>query len=86
MPLITLDDLKDMLTKAGGEGADVPSLDGDAVDTPFTDLGYDSLAMLEVTSMVELAYDISLEDDAAQTAATPREMLDLVNGLLNAAA
>lgn len=86
MARITLDDLKKMLTKAGGEGADVPSLDGDAVDTAFTELGYDSLAMLEVIGQLELAYDISLEDDATQTAATPRELLDLVNGLLNAAA
>jgi act minimal PKS acyl carrier protein len=86
MARITLDELKDMLAKAGGEGAGAPRLDGDAVDTPFADLGYDSLAMLEVTSMVELAYDISLEDDAAQTAETPRALLDLVNGLLAQAA
>lgn len=85
MARITLDSLKDLLAKAGGEGADVPSLDGDVIDTPFADLGYDSLAMLEVTSMVELAYDISLDDDVAQTAGTPRNLLDLVNGLLNAA-
>ncbi|NUP44855.1 MAG: acyl carrier protein [Streptomyces sp.] len=86
MARITLEELKDMLAKAGGEGADVPSLDGDAVDTPFVELGYDSLAMLEVTSLVELAYDISLEDDAAQTAETPRALLDLVNGMLGQAA
>jgi minimal PKS acyl carrier protein len=86
MARITLDELKDMLTKAGGEDAGVPSLDGDAADTPFADLGYDSLAMLEVTSMVELAYDISLDDDVAQTAGTPRALLDLVNGLLSQAA
>jgi minimal PKS acyl carrier protein len=82
MPRIMFEELKDLLAKAGGEGADVPSLDGDAMDTPFTELGYDSIAMLEVTSLVELAYDISLGDDVAQTAETPRALLDLVNGLL----
>lgn len=86
MARITLGELKDMLAKAGGEGAGSPSFDGDAVDTPFNELGYDSLAMLEVTGMVERAYDISLEDDAAQTAETPRALLDLVNGLLGQAA
>jgi act minimal PKS acyl carrier protein len=86
MARITLERLKDMLAKAGGEGTDTADLDGEVIDTPFADLGYDSLALLEVTSMVERAYDIALDDDVAQTAATPRELLDLVNGLLNAAA
>ncbi|SEN18557.1 phosphopantetheine-binding protein [Actinacidiphila rubida] len=86
MARITIDDLKEMLVKAGGEGADVPSLDGDAVDKAFADLGYDSLALLEVVGKLELTYDITLEEEATQPGGTPRELLDLVNGMLNAAA
>jgi len=86
MARITLDDLTKMLTKAGGEGTDVPRLEGDAVDTAFGELGFDSLALLEVVGQLELTYDITLEEEATQTGGTPRELLDLVNGMLNAAA
>jgi minimal PKS acyl carrier protein len=74
----TLDDLRRVLVSAAGaeEGVD---LDVDILDIPFTDLGYDSLALLETAARIGTEYGISLRDDAVVEAATPRALLDLVN-------
>ena len=75
---LTLDDLRRILLEGAGSEEDV-DLSGDILDTPFEDLGYDSLALLETTARITREYRIEFDDDAAPTAATPREFLALVN-------
>ncbi|TWP50510.1 acyl carrier protein [Lentzea tibetensis] len=75
---VTLDDLKRILLDAAGadEGVD---LSGDVVDVAFSDLGYDSLALLEAANRIQREYRVQLDDDALAAAETPGAFLDLVN-------
>jgi minimal PKS acyl carrier protein len=61
----------------GGEGVDPTS---DLQDTTFTDLGYDSLALLETASRIERECGVRLADGEVTEARTPRELLCLING------
>ncbi|WP_149829898.1 acyl carrier protein [Streptomyces tailanensis] len=81
----TLDDLKRILLEGAGaaEGVD---LDGDILDTSFTDLGYESLALLETGSRIEREWAITLDDSALTDAATPRGLIGIVNRHITAAA
>lgn len=74
----TLDDLKRILIEAAGvaEGVD---LNGDILDTTFADLQYESLALLEAGSLIERAYEISLDDEAVDDTITPAALIAAVN-------
>ncbi len=75
---ITLEVLTRMLREGAGTDESV-ELDGDVLDVEFTELGYDSLALLETAARLERDHGIVLDDDAATSAKTPRELLELVN-------
>ncbi|MEW2517555.1 acyl carrier protein [Actinacidiphila alni] len=80
----TLDDLRRILREAAGEEEGV-DLTGDIIDTDFTALGYESLALLETGGRIEREYDISLDDSALTDVVTPRGLIDIVNAQLAAA-
>lgn len=86
MARMTPDSLAELLRKAAGEGEGNFALNSDNLEAPFADLGYDSLAMLEVTGMVEREYQVNLSDDTVHQAETPQQFLDLVNSELRNAA
>ena len=50
MSEFTMDDLRRVMQEAAGENR---HLEGDVLDQPFTELGYDSLALLEAAARVE---------------------------------
>jgi minimal PKS acyl carrier protein len=75
--LIDLDDLRRILREAAGEDDDL-DLAGDIIDTPFVDLGFDSLALLETVSRVSREFAVALPDDV-ESCDTPRAFLDEVN-------
>jgi act minimal PKS acyl carrier protein len=75
---VTLADLTRMLRESAGEEEGV-DLDGDVADTPFIDLGYDSLALLQVIGQIQREYGITIPDDAVVDAETPGALLALVN-------
>ncbi|MFC1402695.1 MULTISPECIES: acyl carrier protein [Streptacidiphilus] len=85
MSALTIDDLKEILRAAAGEDESV-GLDGDIAETPFTDLGYDSLALLETAAVISRRYGVTLTDDLFDDIATPQALLDEVNSVLSAAA
>ncbi|MEU9987628.1 acyl carrier protein [Streptomyces sp. NPDC048045] len=76
--VFTLDDLQRILIGVAGadEGID---LDGESADTLFTDLGYDSLALLETAAVVSREYGATLDDEAVTAVTTPRDFVRLVN-------
>lgn len=78
---LTLDELIRFLGEAVGEDEDL-SLDGSALDIPFSDLGYDSLAVLETAGRIARELPVSLSDAAVADALTPRALLELVNQTL----
>jgi minimal PKS acyl carrier protein len=80
---LQLDDLTALLRECAGEEEPV-DLAASVLDTPFADLGYDSLAMLEATTRIEREYQIVIDEDAMSQAGTPREYLALVNEALAA--
>ncbi|MFD8819572.1 acyl carrier protein [Streptomyces sp. NPDC059627] len=82
MKHLELSELTALLRECAGEEEGV-DLDGDVLDTPFTDLGYDSLAMLQATGLIERDYEVTL-DEAIDDAGTPRAYLDAVNRALAA--
>ncbi|MFF9149784.1 acyl carrier protein [Streptomyces sp. NPDC055051] len=82
---VTLADLTRMLRESAGEEEGV-DLDGDVIDTPFMELGYDSLALLQVIGQIQRDYGIEIPDDAVVDAETPRALLALVNAGQAAAA
>ncbi|MEE1929407.1 acyl carrier protein [Streptomyces sp. TRM 70351] len=65
-------------------GADeMVDLEGDVLDVPFADLGYDSLAVLQTTGRIERDYAVSLDEEAVAEAETPRAYLEIVNSELS---
>lgn len=78
---LTLDGLRHILREAGGvdEGVD---LAGDILDVPFSELGYDSLALLETGVRIEREYGVRLDDPTFTGMETPRLLIAVVNGQL----
>ncbi|MGI5455129.1 acyl carrier protein [Streptomyces sp. CA-249302] len=81
MAQMTLEDLTALLRECAGEDETI-DLDGDVLDTPFDELGYDSLAVLQTTGRIERDYDIQLSDDTVAEASTPRLLLEFINEAL----
>jgi act minimal PKS acyl carrier protein len=78
MPAFTLDDLIRILRDGVGvdDGVD---LDGDILETPFPEIGYDSLALLEVAVHVEQEFGVAIPDSDVADLTTPKLTLDYVN-------
>jgi act minimal PKS acyl carrier protein len=80
---LTIDDLRRILREGAGadEGVD---LDSDILDTPFDELGYESLALLETGSRIGREFDIELDESTVVDAETPRALIEAVNIQLSA--
>lgn len=85
MPTFTIDQLKTIFQECSGV-PDGATLNGDIVDQELRDLGYDSLAVLEVVSRIQRDYDLSIPDEAIDEMKTARAILDYVNSRLPVAA
>lgn len=83
--VMELADLTALLRECAGEDEAV-DLDGDVLDCEFTELGYDSLALLQVIGRIQRDYGVVVPDDAAAEAETPRALLELVNTATTVAA
>ncbi|MEU0301562.1 acyl carrier protein [Streptomyces sp. NPDC006175] len=73
----TLDDLKRVMRECAGED-ETTGLDGDILDAPFEDLGYDSLALLETATRIERQLGLRLPEEVLSGAKTPRLLLEAV--------
>lgn len=59
-----------------------PTFDGHVLDTAFSEIGYDSLALLELAGRVQREYDVPMPDDAHTRMTTPRQAIDFINSRL----
>ncbi|MDX3457594.1 acyl carrier protein [Streptomyces sp. ME02-8801-2C] len=76
---ISLSELSELLLECVGAPEEGTSLDSDnALDTPFLEFGYDSLALLQVTGLITRRHNIVLSDDAVMEAETPRLLLNMI--------
>lgn len=73
-----LNDLQRIL-QAGAGGEQDFALDEATLDEAFTDLGYDSIALLETAARITREYGVTIEDDALVDTITPRRLIELVN-------
>lgn len=80
-PAVTTDQLREVLQRVAGEDETI-DLSGDITDRSFEDLGYDSLAVLELSNQIEIRYGITLLDSSVVDAVTVRDFLELVNTTL----
>ncbi|POX42860.1 actinorhodin polyketide synthase [Streptomyces sp. Ru73] len=72
-----------LLRDSSGD-SETNELSGDVLDVPFGELGYDSLALLQVTGVIERDAGVTLDDEALDEAETPRQYLEVVNRVLSA--
>ncbi len=80
MSVLTIDEFKDIMRAVAGDDDSI-DLAGDVNDTLLVDLGYDSLALLEMGSIVQQRYGIDMPDDSPERMTTPREAVAYINGL-----
>lgn len=75
---ITLTELREILTECAGEDESA-DLGGEIIDIPFTELGYDSLALIETAARIKQRFGVVIEDDEVAELETPREVISVVN-------
>ncbi|MEU5210221.1 acyl carrier protein [Streptomyces sp. NPDC020742] len=81
VPAFTLADLKKAMLAAVGDDDSI-DLDRDILDTPMSDLGFDSLALMNVADVLERDHGICIPDDSLEeTMATPRKALAYIEEL-----
>ena len=85
MSTFTVDDLRRVMRSAVGVD-DTVDLDGDILDVEFTELGYDSLAVLEIASKIEKEFPARLPDEVVGDLRSPRQLIEYVDGQLTGAA
>ncbi|MEU6113372.1 acyl carrier protein [Streptomyces sp. NPDC047117] len=78
MAEFTVNDLKRILYEAAGVNDDVHMQGEDFADQRFTDLDYDSLAVLELSSRIEREYGITIPDGDLAHTMTLREAVTYV--------
>ncbi|MFC5723792.1 acyl carrier protein [Streptomyces gamaensis] len=84
MSTFTLDDLRAAMREAVGTDSSV-DLAGDIADIEFAHLGYDSLAVLELTNHIQRTWGVTVADETALKAATPGMFVAYVNKTLTEA-
>jgi acyl carrier protein len=82
MDSFNLDDLRHLFASSEGLTGNT-ELGPDNLDTPLTDLGYDSLAMLEFAGVVQREHGVRMPDDCVLEMTTPRATIAYVNRRLS---
>lgn len=82
MPKLALPDLRRLLESSAGRVESVNWDDETILTATFDDIGYDSLAVLELGARVQQEYGVRITDDAVAEMTTPAAALDYINGRL----
>lgn len=76
MTTFTTLELKKIMLSIADEGG--VELAGDFLNASFPDLGFDSLAVLEIVTHVQQDYHLAIPDDAVDELTTPQDVVDYV--------
>ncbi|GAA1262294.1 acyl carrier protein [Kitasatospora nipponensis] len=79
MSEFTLNELTEKLRECAGEAENYDVDTDDVSDVPFLELGYDSLALLQVTGVLKRERGVELSDDEVIGVETPRALLEMIN-------
>ena len=80
MAAFTLTQLRDTMHETAGENDGV-SFGGDIADTPFEELDFDSLAIMEIAARIKQEFGLVIPDTEIGNLKTPQVMVDFVNSL-----
>ncbi|MEV7967678.1 acyl carrier protein [Sphaerisporangium sp. NPDC088356] len=83
MTEFTLDDMRRIMGGCAGV-PDTVELADDIGEMSFVDLGYDSLAVLEMAARIQQQLGVRIPDDAVDEMKTPQAAVDYVNRRLAA--
>lgn len=83
MSSISFVDLKAIMSRCIG-GLDGKELTEADLTTPFIDIGFDSLAVLEIASQLQREYGLQIPDEAIEEMDSPKAVIDYVNASLAA--
>jgi act minimal PKS acyl carrier protein len=83
MTRFTLDDMRRIMGGCAGV-PDTVDLNDDIGDVSFVELGYDSLAVLEMAARIQQQLGVRIPDDAVDEMKTPQAAVDYVNHRLAA--
>jgi act minimal PKS acyl carrier protein len=78
MTTFGLDDMRRIMGGCAGVPETI-DLSDDIGDITFVDLGYDSLAVLEMSARIQQELGIHIPDDAVDEMKTPQAAVDYVN-------
>ncbi|WP_261398466.1 acyl carrier protein [Streptomyces misionensis] len=78
---MTTEDLRQVLRETAGEDG-IAVVSEETLDTSFTDLGYDSLAIMETATQLTRRFGSRLDEDELMERRTPRELLNAINHAL----
>ncbi|MEU3900837.1 acyl carrier protein [Streptomyces sp. NPDC045251] len=79
MSPFTLEDLTAMVAEIAGAEAS-RAISEQPADAPFTSLGFDSMAVIELAERIQERYGVPIPDEAVHDLRTVRRTLDYVNG------
>jgi act minimal PKS acyl carrier protein len=75
-----MSDLSLTLRECGGD--ETGTVTDEQLDVALGDLGYDSLSVLQLAVRVKQRYAVVIPDSMVTTEITPRQVIDLVNALV----
>ncbi|BCJ48001.1 actinorhodin polyketide synthase acyl carrier protein [Actinoplanes ianthinogenes] len=78
MTTFTVTDLRHLFASSEGLAGN-PAFGPDELDVALADLGYDSLAMLELAAIVQREYGVRMPDDCVIEMTTPRAAIEYIN-------
>jgi minimal PKS acyl carrier protein len=81
----TIDDLHTIMDRLGDQ-VGVGGAGGGIADTCYADLGYDSLARLEIVARIRQEVAVAVPEEAVEASSTPAATVAAVNALLGAGA
>jgi len=82
MQVLTMDELYTIMLESAGAWNPAEHAT-EVADTAYPQLGYDSLALLEILIRIERAFGVSLPEDTVLSTETPRATLAAVNAKLS---